>query len=451
MTRKNLGRLLLINPWIYDFAAYDFWAKPLGFLYLASLLRNNGYEVDYIDCLEPGQTGIKAADGADAPPRKEDGRRKFCKEKAPKPLPLKSISRNYSRYGISRKAFFDRLNGASPPKAILVTSAMTYWYPGVFEAIKLAKAAFPHIPIILGGIYATLCYAHAKERSGADFVLSGMGGSKLLPLISALTGQGSLLPGYQENFDSLPYPAFDLYHSLHYVCLLTSRGCLQRCHYCASHLLADSYCSREPMAVADEIEFWKEKRGIRNFAFYDDALLVQPEQHIVPLLQEIIRRRLRCDFHTPNGMHIRAMSEELAHLMFQAGFKTIRFGLETSNEAEMEKIGAKTTRKEFVAAVNSLQMAGYAEDAIGVYLLAGLPGQKAQAVEESIRFVKDCGARPYVAEYSPIPGTRFWEEALASSRYDLAREPLFHNNSIFPCEWEEFTHTDLDRLKQLLR
>jgi len=27
--------ILLINPWIYDFAAYDFWMKPLGLLTLA--------------------------------------------------------------------------------------------------------------------------------------------------------------------------------------------------------------------------------------------------------------------------------------------------------------------------------------------------------------------------------------------------------------------------------
>ena len=27
-------RALLINPWIYDFAAYDLWMKPLGIFYL---------------------------------------------------------------------------------------------------------------------------------------------------------------------------------------------------------------------------------------------------------------------------------------------------------------------------------------------------------------------------------------------------------------------------------
>ena len=29
---------LLINPWIHDFAAYDFWAKPLGTVMLSGIL-----------------------------------------------------------------------------------------------------------------------------------------------------------------------------------------------------------------------------------------------------------------------------------------------------------------------------------------------------------------------------------------------------------------------------
>ena len=45
-------RALLINPWIYDFAAYDFWAKPLGLLYLGSILEENGFRVDLIDLLD---------------------------------------------------------------------------------------------------------------------------------------------------------------------------------------------------------------------------------------------------------------------------------------------------------------------------------------------------------------------------------------------------------------
>ena len=54
-------KILLINPWIYDFAAYDFWLKPLGLLYLGSLLRQNSHQVHFIDCLDPYHPAMQDA------------------------------------------------------------------------------------------------------------------------------------------------------------------------------------------------------------------------------------------------------------------------------------------------------------------------------------------------------------------------------------------------------
>jgi hypothetical protein len=42
----KLPRVLCINPWIYDFAAYDHWSKPLGLLYIAAFLRERGIGAD---------------------------------------------------------------------------------------------------------------------------------------------------------------------------------------------------------------------------------------------------------------------------------------------------------------------------------------------------------------------------------------------------------------------
>jgi hypothetical protein len=43
---------LLINPWIYDFAAYDFGIKPVGLLRIAEYLRQQSNNVYLIDCLD---------------------------------------------------------------------------------------------------------------------------------------------------------------------------------------------------------------------------------------------------------------------------------------------------------------------------------------------------------------------------------------------------------------
>ena len=48
-------RLLLLNPPIYDFSAYDFWLKPYGLLRVAGYLRRQAelHLFDYLDRLHP--------------------------------------------------------------------------------------------------------------------------------------------------------------------------------------------------------------------------------------------------------------------------------------------------------------------------------------------------------------------------------------------------------------
>jgi hypothetical protein len=132
--------------------------------------------------------------------------------------------------------------------------------------------------------------------------------------------------------------------------------------------------------------------------------------------------------------------------MYQTGFKTIRIGLETADAGLQAKTGGKVTNREFETAIRHLRKAGYDGNDIGVYLLAGLPGQKIDEVRKSIRYVRDCGARPYLAEYSPIPGTALWEDARRHSSFNLD-EPLLHNNSILPCRKGGLSWEDLYQLK----
>ena len=209
--------------------------------------------------------------------------------------------------------------------------------------------------------------------------------------------------------------------------------------------------SRSPLRVIEEVIFWKDKWGVNDFVFYDDALLINPAGHIVPLLREVIARRIGCRFHTPNALHIKDIDEKVAGLLYRGGFRTIRLGLETANEVRQVETGGKVDNREFQRAVSNLKKAGYTGEEIGVYLMAGLPGQRVEEVEESIALVKENGAQPLLVEYSPIPGTPMFAQAKKMSPFDLENEPLFHNNSLFPCRWEGFKWEDFKRLKEGLR
>jgi radical SAM superfamily enzyme YgiQ (UPF0313 family) len=439
--------LLLINPWIYDFAAYDFFARPLGLLYLAGALRARGFTVHLVDCLgtPPARSG-------------PFGTGHYPKEILPNPPPLQKIPRRYGRYGLRLDEFRAQLARVPAPAAILVTSLMTYWYPGVMEAIRLARQHFPQTPVILGGIYATLCPEHARRHSGADLVAPGPGEGNILNRLAEVCGAGEkgggealrlagAGPSPALDMNSLPYPALDLLPSLTFIPILTSRGCPFSCAYCASRQLQPAYRPRPPLAVVAELAHWQERLGLAEAVFYDDALLVDPERHLLVILEEAARRGLKFRFHTPNGLHARFISREVAHWLKRAGFATLRLGVETT-VPEATRLDSKLTAGELEAALAHLKEAGFGRKELGVYLLMGLPGQPEEEIAASIRRIKALGATPVLTQYSPIPGTALWTEAVACSRYDLAAEPLCHNNSLFPClarfSWEPYT-----RLKRL--
>jgi radical SAM superfamily enzyme YgiQ (UPF0313 family) len=450
MTSYKKKSVLLINPWIYDFAAYDLWIKPLGLLYMGGLFRRNGYHVHFIDCLNACHPQLKKCTGIKLPKRCVTGHGKLPKERIPKPQSLKEIKRNYNRYGITPDIFANELKSSVTPDLILVTSVMTYWYPGVFEVIRITKQTFPGVPIVLGGIYATLCPEHAL-KSGADITVTGAGENHFPRLLHDFFGDDPVCVPDPDDLDSMPYPALDLLPLKDQFPILTSKGCPYNCTYCASHLLSDRFKQRDPVKVVDEIDFWHKHFGVSQFSIYDDALLVNPHKMIIPMLKEIIGRGLTCQFHCPNGLHISQITQKLSKLMHKAGFATMRFGFESSNPVTQLRTGGKVNNDELQAAVRYLTEAGYKAEDIGIYLLCGLPGQEAAEVRDSIRHVQSHGAKPIISEYSPIPGTAIWESAVNGSHFDLKGEPLFHNNSLLPCRSEKLTPDMYRDLKMMTR
>jgi len=328
---------------------------------------------------------------------------------------------------------------------------MTYWYPGVFKVIEITKKLFKKVPVILGGIYATLCFEHARKYSGVDIVFKGRGEFEILKSISGLNNRELRTQNLRQSIDSLPYPAFDLYSQLNYVCMVTSKGCPLKCTYCAAPYLAKGFFRRDPLKVVGEIEYWTNRYRVHNIVFYDDALLIESSKHFIPIMKEVIKRGIHCNFHTPNALHVKEIDEEVAKCLFHGGFKTVRLGFETSDKETQIQTGGKVDNQEFLQAVKCLKGAGYSNEEIGVYVMVGLPGQWVGEVEESIAFVRQTGGRPILVEYSPIPHTPLFEKAKKMSIFDLENEPLFHNNSILPCQWEGFNLADYRRIKEELR
>lgn len=433
---KNPPFILCVNPWIHDFAAYDFWAKPLGLLYLAGLLRASGCRVGYIDCLDRFHPKDKHRPGE---PFFRCGRGPYRKTHIAKPAGLRDVPRRYSRYGIDPEWFVSDLKAAGRPDLVLVTCVMAYWYPGAVETAGIIKSVYPDVPVVLGGIYATLYPHHASGLTNIDEVAAGPGGERVFDMVEKYTGLRPAPPCDPGSMDAVPYPAMDLQNEIPYAPMLTAKGCPFSCGYCASSILQPELKRRDPRTVFEEILFWHDSYGIKDFAFYDDALLLDARNHADVVFSMIRDSGMDIRLHTPNALHVRNISRKTAVLMREAGVKTVRLGLETA-EFEYREIDGKVCAQEFEQAAAYLREAGFSSNELGAYLLAGLPGQDPASVEFSIDRVKDAGIKPVIAYYSPIYGTKMWDAAKAASRYDLEADPVFTNNSVMPCQrsfsWE---------------
>jgi radical SAM superfamily enzyme YgiQ (UPF0313 family) len=248
----------------------------------------------------------------------------------------------------------------------------------------------------------------------------------------------------------MPYPAFDLYETRHFVPLITSIGCAYRCTYCATSFLRPRIVRRTGKSVLEEMGHWL-GLGISRFALYDDSFLLAAADFAKPLLRAIAALPVRPAIYNPNALNASLIEGEIASLLRGAGFQEIRLGLETIEPALQRQTGGKVDRKTFEKAVKDLLGAGFLPGEIRAYVLAGLPLQRWEEVKEAIDYGVGLGIKVTLAEYTPIPHTEMFERYKGLARYPIAEEPLFQNNALFPFAWEGFGEGDMQRLKAYVR
>ncbi len=404
------AKILLVNPPIFDFAAYDFWLKPYGLLSVAGKLRGHARLTlfDYLDRLNPFVARQKSLESDTF------GRGKFYHRIIPPPKCLINIPRYFRRFGLPRHLFQNLLKESPHFDFVLVQTMMTYWYPGLQEVIHDLRTLQPKAKIILGGVYATLCSTHAASL-GPDLLVTA---SNLEPLFGFL--------GIEPQIDQSPL--WEAYNRLSTGVLKLTDGCPFNCTYCAAHSLYPDFRPRPLDTSIAELNLLLQC-GARNIAFYDDALLCRPQDALIPFLQYVLHHNINVNFHTPNALNARLLTPDLAQLMLRAGFKTFYIGFENLSTHWRRQTGDKVTTEEFANAVKSLLDAGAEPRNITAYLLLGHPDADCRRLEESMKFVHSLGIKGMLADFSPIPGT---PDGRSCAKWGDMKEPLMHNKTAFP-------------------
>jgi len=140
---------------------------------------------------------------------------------------------------------------------------MTYWYPGVVEAIGGSPDGVARVPVSLGGNYATPLPGTRPGLLRGDVVIAGDGSLRCCRS-GDLFGDRVDFDFDGSDLDSYPYTQGPEH-------MMKSRGFLIRVgSYCARRLLNRGFRMRDPCGRRESNT--ENRTGVSGiFSFYDDA------------------------------------------------------------------------------------------------------------------------------------------------------------------------------------
>jgi sulfatase maturation enzyme AslB (radical SAM superfamily) len=423
------ANILLLNPPIYDFTAYDFWLKPFGLLKIAGQIQNqaNLFFFDFLDRENQFYQDPKLKLRSD-----EFGRGEYYSEIIPKPEILSFIPRHYRRFGLPQKIFIDFITAFPKIDFVLIQTSMTYWYLGLEEVIKTLRQYQPQAKIILGGVYATLCTDHAQKLK-PDLIITNQNQADLWAYLKITPKKNWL-------------PLWDLYPKIKYGILKITDGCANKCSYCSTPIIYPKFQNQTLSKTLAEYNQLSQL-GVTDIAFYDDALLHKADNILLPFLKAIIKNKNTIRFHTPNAIHARLVTSEIAENLAQAKFIKISLGFESTNTSWHQKTGQKVTSQNLIAAVKNLTSAGLIAQNISANVMLAHPDDQLEKTVETIKFVHALGIKIFLSEFSPIPLTpdlkKYPVQANASSP---SNEPLLQNKSVYPAL--QYGYSQIQAIKQ---
>lgn len=368
-------------------------------------------------------------------------------EEAPAPpLGLTYVAAAFERAGADVRIFDYIVSRYSPDKLrqdmetfdpqVVGTSSVTLNFPGAAEILQTAKRINPDIVTVMGGPHVSFsAEATLKTYPDIDLIVRGEGETTISELMACGFNAASL-PGirglaYRDNgvirlsgdrdfiadINTLPLPARHLlplsrYQALGFpISMITSRGCPYQCIFCQGRRMVGSKIrQRRAAAVVDEIENIL-SYGIERINIADD-LFVSDKEKVRDVCGEIRRRGLK--FAWSAFARVNTVDRETLQIMKDTGCDGISFGVESGNQAMLDRIKKKITLDQVRRAVGFCKDVGLV---VHCSFIVGLPGETPDTLQDSEAFAESLEDVYYGYHLlAPFPGTTVREKV---SDYDL--------------------------------
>src|SRR4030043_144675 len=241
-------KILLIQPPIQDFYQTSIRTQPIGLAYLAASLKNNGHEVEILDCQTEEKKSIPI-------PAELSYLKDFYPFNDRSPFKLYS---GYYHFGMGWEEIGQKIKD-SKADVFGISSSFTPYHGEALEIARIIKEWDRNNMFVMGGAHVSCDPGGALQSPYVDYAVLGEGEIRFPLLIEkiekkdlkGIAGMDGI--GYREDgeikinplqsfitdLDSLPHPARELLDSDRYrmrkkrsTMIITGRGCPHGWVYC---------------------------------------------------------------------------------------------------------------------------------------------------------------------------------------------------------------------------
>jgi len=315
-------------------------------------------------------------------------------------------------------------------------------------ASRFVKEVNPRIPVIWGGLHASMLAEQTLAETSIDIVVRGEGEETFAQVVDALKhGQG--LDGLEgvswrkdwkvnhnpdrpfldlEHLPEVPYhlvnvkdylPEFRGVPSLN---METSRGCPNRCAYCYNYQYNRcTWRCQSADRVLERLRFTVDQLGVRGFYITDDNFFAR-KSRALDIARRIKEEELGIQWQL-QGVEISTILEmyrEKLDLLASSGCVRFSFGADSGSNRILERLKKNHTAEDILE-VNR-RLAGY--DITNYYsFISGIPTETEEDLERTVDLVltlvdENPNARVSpLYNYFPFPGAPLYQDIVASYGY----------------------------------
>jgi len=287
------------------------------------------------------------------------------------------------------------------------------------------------VPVVMGGIHASMCPDEAMER--VDAIVTGEAEGVWLQVLEDAR-HGSLKRRYdggQADIKAVRPARHDLLATGYaFGAIQTTRGCPLNCSFCSVTAFNGARYRQRPVPdVVREFQLIREKLVL----VVDDNVIGTRPEHIArakDLFRAMARADLRKEWVAQATINF-ADDEELLALAAKAGCRGIFVGFESPTPEGLAEIGKKFNilkDRDFRASVRRIQRHGIL--VVGSFIM-GLdvddPGVGKRIAEAASQYGVDS---INVGFLTPLPGTRLWDQMRSAGRIAF---------DTYPADWQYYT------------